>query len=458
MSDQQSPAAEPPLLVIILAAGQGTRMNSALPKVLHQVAGAPMLAHVISTARAAGARRICVVVGNGASQVEQCALSLLPEAQIAHQTEQLGTAHAVAAARHSFSGFSGDVVVLYADTPLVRSQTISDMRACLRAGSGLAVLGFHAADPAGYGRLIRDADGSLLAIREDKDAQPAERALNLCNSGVMAFRADLLPGLLERVGNANAKGEYYLTDTVAIARAQGIRAGLVTCPECEVLGVNDRVQLAEAEALMQARLRERAMRNGATLIAPHTVSMCHDTEIGRDVIIEAHVIFGNGVRIGDGVRINGFCHIEQSIIHDGAIVGPFARLRPGTEVGPKAKIGNFVELKNARLDQGAKINHLSYVGDAQVGAHSNVGAGTITCNYDGFSKHVTEIGAGAFIGSNTSLVAPVTIGDGAYIGSGSVITRNVAAGSLALSRVRQEQHDGWADRMRAKRERQKSDT
>jgi bifunctional UDP-N-acetylglucosamine pyrophosphorylase/glucosamine-1-phosphate N-acetyltransferase len=456
MSDQPTSGGASPLLVIILAAGQGTRMNSALPKVLHPLAGAPMLAHVMSTAAEAGAHHMVVVVGNGAEQVAQFAQSVRPDVKIAHQTEQLGTAHAVAAARPAFDGFAGDVVVLYADTPLVRSHTISEMRACLRAGAGLVVLGFEAADPAGYGRLIRDADGLVVDIREDRDATAQERAITLCNSGVMAFRSELLPGLLERVGNANAKGEYYLTDTVALARSKPARTGLVVCPEAEVLGVNDRVQLAQAEALMQDRLRERAMRNGATLIAPHTVTLSHDTAIGRDVVIEPNVIFGPGVRIGDGVRINGFCHIEQAVIQDGAIVGPFARLRPGTQVGPKAKIGNFVEIKNARLDQGAKVNHLSYVGDALVGANSNIGAGTITCNYDGFSKHLTEIGPGAFIGSNTSLVAPVTIGEGAYIGSGSVITRNVAAGSLALSRTRQEQHNGWADRMRAKRERKKS--
>ena len=437
-----------PLMIVVLAAGKGTRMKSALPKVMHPVGGRAMLGHVLDLARASDADRIAVVVGPGMDEVKNAALAIAPGAEVYVQKDQLGTADALKAANPAIASHQGDVIVLYADTPLIEADTIARLRATLDAGAAVAVLGFDAADPDGYGRLLTEADGTLNAIREHKDASDAELQIRLCNSGVMAFRVPDLAGVLGRIGNANAKGEYYLTDAVEIVRADGGRAAVVRCPETEVLGVNSRVELAEAETIFQNRRRHQVMLDGATLIAPETVWFSYDTVIGRDVTIQPNVFFGQGVTVEDGAEILANCHFERAHIGKGARVGPFARLRPGAKLGPDVRIGNFVEVKNLEMLEGSKANHLAYLGDGQVGPKANIGAGTIFCNYDGFFKHKTIIGAGAFVGSNSSLVAPVTIGEGAYIGSGSVISKDVSPGSLALERATQEERPGWAEKFR----------
>lgn len=439
-------------LAIVLAAGKGTRMKTDLPKALHPIAGKPMLTHVMDTAAEVGFAQTAVVVGPDMTEVEAEAMSH-GAAQVFVQSERLGTAHAVLAARPAIEGFGGDLIVLYGDTPLLRPETLRAARDALRDGADLVVLGFEAADPTGYGRLITNGEDRLLAIREEKDASDAERAITLCNSGVFAFRGDIVLGLLDRIGNDNAKGEYYLTDAVELARADGRDIVALRCPEDEVLGVNSRAELAKAEARLQDRLRQAAMAGGATLIAPESVFLCRDTVLGRDVVIEPNVVMGPGVVIEDTATIRAFSHLEGAHVRAGATVGPFARLRPGADIGPGAKVGNYVEVKNARLEEGAKVNHLTYIGDARVGTGANVGAGTITCNYDGFSKHLTDIGAGAFIGSNSALVAPVKIGDGAYVGSGSVISKDVPKDALALTRRPQELREGWAAKVRSRRSR-----
>jgi len=436
------------LLIVILAAGKGTRMKSSLPKVLHKLAGLSLVGHVMAAARSAGATRLAVVVGPDMPQLRAEVTRLSPQAEIFEQAHQLGTADALRAAQAALADHTGDVLVLFGDTPLIEPATLLAMRASLDAGAHVTVLGFRAADPTGYGRLILDADGGLSAIREHKEASAAELALTFCNAGVMGFRGEHLLDMLARIGNANAKGEYYLTDAVEIARARGLATGTVVGAEAEVLGVNARDQLAIAEGIVQARLRARAMRDGATLIDPQTVYFCHDTRIGRDVVIEPGVVFGPGVSVEDNAEIKAYSHIEGARIGKGVRVGPFARLRPGADLADNVHIGNFVEVKNVRLDAGAKANHLAYLGDGHVGADANIGAGTIFCNYDGFTKHRTEVGAGAFIGSNAALVAPVRIGAGAYVGSGSVITRDVAADALAIERSRQEERPGWAAKFR----------
>ncbi len=436
------------LTIVVLAAGKGTRMKSARAKVLHQVGGRSMLGHVLALTECVRADHVAVVIGPGMDEVRAEVARLAPSATVFVQAEQRGTADAVLAARDALKAASGDCLVLYADTPLIDAGTIERLRAELALGAGLAVLGFHAADPTGYGRLLTDADGRLADIREEKDATSAERSVTLCNSGVMAFALADTVGVLERIGNANAKGEFYLTDAVAIARADGAQTAVVVCLETEVLGVNARDQLAVAERLFQNKARARAMADGATLIAPETVHFSFDTRTGRDVVIEPNVMFGPGVTIGDNVVIRANCHVTGATLADGVEIGPFARLRPGADLGPDVHIGNFVEIKNARLERGVKAGHLAYIGDARVGEGANIGAGTILCNYDGFRKHHTEIGAGAFIGSNSSLVAPVKIGAGSYIGSGSVITKDVAAGSLALERSPQEERLGWAEKFK----------
>jgi bifunctional UDP-N-acetylglucosamine pyrophosphorylase/glucosamine-1-phosphate N-acetyltransferase len=440
-----------PWVAVILAAGLGTRMNSAKPKVLHAVAGRPMLAHVAATAVEAGAATMAVVIGPDMDEARTALKGAAPGARFFLQSDRLGTAHAVLAAREAIAGTDQPILVLYGDSPLFRPDTLRRLCDAVQGGAALAVLGFEAANPTGYGRLLKDDAGSLRAIREEKDASPAERAVTLCNSGVMAFRPGLALQLLDRIGNANAKGEYYLTDAVEVARGDGLSAAVVVCPEAEVAGVNDRVQLAQTEAALQTRLREAAMRDGATLIAPETVTLSYDTRLGRDVMIEPNVFFGPGVTVEDEVQILANCHIVGATIRKGAIIGPFARLRTGTVIGEGAKIGNFVELKNTTMGAKSKANHLSYVGDTRVGEAANIGAGTITCNYDGFGKHVTEIGKGAFIGSNSALVAPVKIGDDAYIASGSVITQNVEQGALAVERAQQRQVPGWVARNREKK-------
>jgi len=435
------------LLVIVLAAGEGTRMRSSRPKVLHAIAGRTMLSHVLDTALAAGASKLAVVIGPDHTPVADEARRTAPDAQVFVQSERLGTAHAVLSARDALAQGYDDVVVMYGDTPLVRPETIAALRAPLSAGAGVAVLGFRPTDPTGYGRLLTDK-GELLAIREDKDTTAEEKAVGLCNAGIMAFDGTIALDLLDKIGNANAKGEFYLTDAVEIARTLGRRAAVYEASPEEVAGVNSRSQLAEGEAILQSRLRQRALEGGATLHAPDTVFFAHDTKIGRDVTIEPNVVFGPGVVVEDGATIRAFSHIEGAHVGQGATVGPFARLRPGAELGQGVHIGNFVEIKASDLAPGVKVNHLSYVGDSSVGANTNIGAATITCNYDGVSKHRTTIGANAFIGTNTLLVAPVTVGDGAYTGTGSTITEDVPADALAIARARQVNKEGWAVRLR----------
>ncbi len=432
--------------IIILAAGKGTRMNSETPKVLHEIAGAPLLAHALASAANIAPERIVVVTGDGAEQVET-QLTKLCDAVSVRQTEQLGTGHAVAQAGPSLEGFEGDAIVLYGDTPFISEATLQAMIAERRAGADIVVLGFEAADPAKYGRLVLAGDGTLEKIVEFKDASEDELALTLCNSGVVCADARHLLDLVNGLGNANASGEYYLTDVPAIGRERGLSTHVVICPEAETLGVNSRRDLAMAERYFQDQARAAALDNGVTMTAPETVFFAHDTVIGRDVTIAPNVVFGPGVTVESGAEIKAFCHLEGCHISQGAQVGPYARLRPGAEIGDFAKVGNFVEVKNAQVDEGAKLNHLSYIGDAHVGEAANIGAGTITCNYDGVSKHHTEIGARAFIGSNSALVAPVEIGAGALIGSGSVITQNVPADALAIARGEQVNKPGLAARL-----------
>jgi bifunctional UDP-N-acetylglucosamine pyrophosphorylase/glucosamine-1-phosphate N-acetyltransferase len=456
-----------PLLIIVLAAGQGTRMKSALPKVLHRVGGRSILGHVLATASAAGGSRLAVVVGPEMEAVGHEARTQAPEVEIHVQPRQRGTADAVLAARAVIEQHAGDVLVVFGDTPFLRPETLAQARQALSAGAGLAVVGFKAQDPTGYGRLLLAGDGSVAAIREEKDATPEERTVTLCNSGVIGFRGDRMLEVLSAVRNNNAKSEYYLTDVVAIGRAKGINCVHVLGSEAEMLGINDRAQLAGAERIFQERMRTRFMAEGVTLISPETLYVSYDTQIGRDTVIEPFVVIGPGVTIGDNVWIRAYTHLigtdaksRKGIeIASGAEIGPFSRLRPGASIGESAHVGNFVEVKNASLEKGAKANHLSYIGDGRVGEAANIGAGTIFCNYDGFNKHRTDVGAGAFVGSNTSLVAPVKIGEGAYIGSGSVITRDVAPNALALERSKQDEKPGWAAKYRqlmARRKKQKS--
>ncbi len=430
---------------IILAAGQGTRMNSDLPKVLHRVAAAPLLHHAMAAAASLSPERMVVVAGHGAEAVTAAARAFDGTAEVVIQDEQKGTGHAVDMARPLLAGTPGEAIVLYGDTPFIRPETLQAMLEA-RARHAVVVLGFHARDPGRYGRLLTAGD-DLLAIREFKDATEAERAITLCNSGVICAATATLFDLVAQIGNWNASEEYYLTDVVEIARARGLSAGVVICPEAETLGVNTRQQLAGAEAAFQARARAEALENGVTLTAPETVFLALDTVIGRDAIIGPNVLFGPGVTIESGAEIKGFCHLEGCHVSRGADVGPFARLRPGAELAEDVHVGNFVEIKNAILDEGVKVGHLTYLGDAHVGEFTNIGAGTVTCNYDGVMKHRTEIGKRAFIGSATMLVAPVRVGDAALTGSGSVITEDVPDGALALTRADQVVKPGLAIRM-----------
>ena len=430
--------------LIILAAGQGTRMNSDLPKVLHRIGGAPLVAHAMAAGAALGPEKVIVVTGHGGEAVGRAVLQADPEAIVVEQAEQLGTAHAVAQAVPALAGASGDALVLYGDTPLIRAETLEAM-AEARTRHAVVVLGFEAADPGRYGRLVATGE-RLERIVEFKDADAEERAITLCNSGVLCADAGLLAELVSEVGNANASGEYYLTDVVELARARGLSAGIVICPEAETMGVNTRTELAAAEAAFQTRARAEALENGVTLTAPETVFFALGTVVGRDAVIGPNVVFGPGVTVESGAEIHAFCHLEGCHVSRGATVGPFARLRPGAELAEDAHVGNFVEIKNAILDEGVKVGHLTYLGDAHVGEHTNIGAGTITCNYDGVFKHRTEIGARSFIGSDTMLVAPVTLGDGAMTATGSVITADVPSGAMAVARARQEVKPGFATR------------
>jgi len=435
-------------LTIVLAAGEGTRMRAARPKVLQAIAGKSLIGHALAAVGRIGGA-VAVVVGPAQDAVVSAARAALPGVEIFVQEERRGTAHAVLAARSALARGPDDVLVAFADTPLITARTLSRLRETLASGAAVTVLGFRPADPSGYGRLIVDPAGALLAIREEKDASSDERRIGLCNAGLMALSGHTALAILERIGDDNAKREFYLTDAVAIAAAMGLATRALEIEEDEVRGVNTQAQLAEAEAAMQRRLRAAAHEAGVVMVAPDTVHLCADTKLGRDVTIEPYVVFGPGVTVEDGAVIRSFSHLEGAHVGRGARVGPFARLRPGARLDADVHIGNFVEIKEARLAAGAKANHLAYIGDASVGAAANIGAGTITCNYDGHDKHRTEIGDGAFIGSNSALVAPVKIGERAYIGSGSVITRDVPADALALGRARQSVKEGWAARLRA---------
>ncbi len=431
--------------VIVLAAGQGTRMNSDLPKALHRLAGVPLLHHALAAARSLDPARIVTVTGHGSEAVGNAALAFDEAVDAVLQDPQLGTAHAVAQAAPLLAGTEGEAIVLYGDTPLIREETLRAMLDA-RTRHSVVVLGFQSANPGRYGRLVTQGE-TLLKITEWKDATEAERAITLCNSGVVCADARTLFSLVSEVKNDNAAGEYYLTDIVALARARGLTAGVVLCDEAETQGVNTRAQLAEAEAAFQSRARAETLENGVTLTAPETVFFALDTHVGRDAIIGPNVIFGPGVTIESGAEIKGFCHLEGCHISRGATVGPFARLRPGAELAEDVHVGNFVEIKNAILDEGVKVGHLTYIGDADVGEFTNIGAGTVTCNYDGVMKHRTRIGKRAFIGSDTMLVAPVTIGDGALTASGSVITEDVPADAVALARAKQVNKPGLAGKL-----------
>ena len=434
-------------LTIVLAAGEGTRMRSSLPKVLHPAAGQSLLAHVLAASPKGEGTSLAVVVGPDHQTVIGEARHHRPDVETFVQLDRKGTAHAVLAARQALARGADDLIIAFGDTPLISAETFGRLRGALHQGATLAVLGFEAVDPTGYGRLVVE-NGRLMAIREQADASADERNITLCNAGIMAFDGRKALSIIEKVGNANSKGEYYLTDAVTVVRDLGLEAVVIKTSEDEVRGINTKAQLAGAERVMQDRLRSAALEAGVTLIAPETIYLAADTTFGRDVTIEPFVVIGPGVSIADGAVIHSFSHVVQSSIGKNASIGPYARLRPGTSLGEGARIGNFVEAKNAVLDAGVKVNHLSYIGDAHVGAHSNIGAGTITCNYDGFSKHRTEIGEGAFVGTKSSLVAPVKIGRGAYIGSGSVITRDVPDDALAVERTQQTNREGGAARYR----------
>jgi len=435
------------LLSIILAAGEGTRMKSATPKVLHPVGGLPIVGHVTRAAREAGSTRIALVTGPKHAAIRETVSAIDPEVVHFEQAVARGTGHAASMARELFATAEGYVAVVYGDHPLLRGANFRAVLDRLDAGLDAAILGFEPADPTGYGRFITEGE-RLLAIREHKDASEEERRIGLCNACILAFRAEVFRELIDRIDTNNAQGEYYLTDLVGLANAAGKTVGYGVAPENDVMGVNDRAQLARAEALFQEVRREDFMKAGVTLRDPQSVWFSWDTEIGRDVTIFPNVVFGPGVKIADNVEIRAFCDIEDAVIGEGASIGPFARIRGGAELGPDVHLGNFVEVKKSRIGAGTKAGHLSYLGDAEIGARTNIGAGTITCNYDGVNKDKTVIGNDVFIGSNAALVAPVTIGDGAYTASGSVITQDVPADALALGRARQENKPGYAPKLR----------
>ena len=442
MSDQRRFA------VVILAAGQGTRMRSDTHKVLHPIASRPLLLHLLDSVDALGADRRVVVVGKGREQVEAAIAGR--DVAVAYQAEQKGTGHAVLQAEDALTGYDGPVLVLYGDTPFVEAETLRRMLDRLDSGDdpGVVVLASSPPDALKYGRIILGDGDRIAKMVEYKDASEEERSVRLCNSGMMAVRAPDLFRWLAEVGNDNAAGEYYLPDVVNVAAAEGRTAVVIEGDPYETAGVNSRAELAHLELEWQRRRREQVLDEGATLIDPESVWFAFDTKLGRDVTVEPHVVFGPGVQVADGATIHAFSHIEGALIGSRASIGPFARIRPGTRLGESSKVGNFVELKKADVGEGAKVNHLSYIGDASVGSRANIGAGTITCNYDGFGKYRTEIGSRAFIGSNTALVAPVIVGEGAIVGAGSVITRDVEADSLAIERSEQKGVAGWAKRFR----------
>ncbi|WP_159978316.1 MULTISPECIES: bifunctional UDP-N-acetylglucosamine diphosphorylase/glucosamine-1-phosphate N-acetyltransferase GlmU [unclassified Novosphingobium] len=449
MTSASTPLAAPPgapLATVVLAAGKGTRMKSDLHKVLHPIAGRPMLEHLLANAQALAPQRQVVVAGHGREQLQK---ALGTRAAIAVQDPQLGTGHAVQQAEGALAGFDGDVLILYGDVPFVRAETMRAMIERLHAADAPAVvvLGFEPADPLQYGRILAHDDGRIAMMVEYKDATDEQRACTLCNSGLMAVKSGDLFGLLAKVGNDNANGEYYLVDIVNIATLEGRACAVIVTDDAdEVGGINSRAELAEAEGRWQKKRRVEAMADGATLIAPETVFFSWDTRLGRDVTIEPNVVFAPGVTVADNVTIHAFSHLEGATLESGVAIGPYARLRPGAVLKANSKVGNFVEMKNAVLGEGAKANHLTYLGDAEVGAGANIGAGTITCNYDGYFKHRTVIGERAFIGSNSALVAPLKIGADAIVAAGSAVTRDVADGELRLVRGEQLVKPGWADR------------
>ena len=431
-------------------------MRSQMPKALHSLAGRSLLAHVIAVADFAGADRLAVVVGPDHEAMTAEARRRSTNVEIYEQRERRGTAHAVLSAREAIARGADDILVMFADTPLVRAETLLKLRGRLADGAAVAVLGFKPTKPEGYGRLVMQG-GELVAIREERDAAPEERKIGLCNGGLMALAGKQALAILARIGNANAKGEYYLTDAVAIAREMGLKAIAIETSEDDVRGINTKVQLAEAEAVLQQRLRLAALEAGVTMIAPQSVYLSADTKFGKDVTIEPNVVFGPGVTVEDGATIRSFSHLEGAHVGKGARVGPFARLRPGAQLGEDVHVGNFVEVKEAKIEAGAKANHLAYIGDARLGAGSNFGAGAIVCNYDGAAKHRTDIGKGTFIGSNAALVAPVKVGDGAYVATGSVITHDVPPDALAIARSRQVVKEERAARMRSLKAARKKD-
>lgn len=441
---------------VILAAGKGTRMKSALPKVMHAVGGRPMVDWSLALARETGCSRIVVVVHPSQDVLIAHLKAAHPDAAIAFQDPPMGTGHAVRCAEEALKGFEGELAVLYGDSPLVPAAVIDALFGEVAAGASLGVLGFEAAEPGLYGRLITNEAGDLEAIVEAREATPDQLKVRICNSGVMAGRAKDMFRLLQKITNSNAKGEYYLTDLVGLARAEGGRCALVTATEDDLIGCDSKSDLAEAEGIFQARRRQALMEAGVTLVAPETVFLCHDTEIAADVIVEPHVVFGPGVKVAAGARLRAFSHLEGALVGEGCEIGPYARLRPGTVLAAAVKIGNFVETKNTVMGEGAKANHLAYLGDGRIGADANIGAGTIFCNYDGFEKHQTTIGEGAFVGSNSAIVAPVSIGDGAYVGSGSVITKDVPDDALAVARGHQMTREGWAKTFRTRKNAEKA--
>ena len=440
------------IAAIVLAAGKGTRMKSDLPKVMHRIAGRSMIGHVMDNLAELQPSKLVVVIGPGMDDV---AAEVAPHPTVI-QAEQLGTGHAVAAARKAVGAVDGTALILFGDAPFVAAETMSRLVARREAADrpAVVVLGVRPPDPTGYGRLITNPEGNLIRIVEHRDADAAERAVGLCNSGVMAIDGGALWSLVDAIGNDNAKREYYLTDAIAIAQRLGRSVAVVEADgkELPLIGINNKIELAEAEAICQQALRRRAMENGVTMIDPASVFLSADTVFGRDVVIGPNVVIGPGVTVGDRVELRAFSHVEGAAIAAGALIGPFARLRAGSKIGAGAHVGNFVETKNAVLGQGAKANHLSYLGDAEIGARSNIGAGTITCNYDGFAKAKTTIGAGVFVGSNTALVAPLTVGEGALIAAGSVVTRDVAPDAMVVARGHQVEKAGWAAKFRAARQ------
>jgi bifunctional UDP-N-acetylglucosamine pyrophosphorylase/glucosamine-1-phosphate N-acetyltransferase len=436
-------------LTVILAAGEGKRMASDIAKVLHPVAGLPMVCHVMNTVIAAGSADMAVVVGHQATQVADTVRQCRPESSVHQQGKRMGTAHAVLAARDAVRADHDEVIILYGDVPLVRTETILAARSTLADGADIVVLGFETKNPDGYGRLLVK-DDQLMAIREQKDANESERAITFCNSGILAFRAGHMLDVLDAIGNDNAAGEYYLTDAVGIGRERGLNVVALEVPEEETLGVNDRVQLAQVESIWQDRKRQDLMRKGVSMSAPQTVFFHHDTIVENAVVLEPNIVFSSGVRVEQGATIRAFSYLEESRVERDAIVGPYARLRPGAHIGRGSKVGNFVELKATKVGDGAKVNHLSYVGDTDIGEGANIGAGTITCNYDGFNKYKTVIGSGAFIGSNTCIIAPVSIGENANTAAGSVITNDIPGDALAIARSKQANLLGKAKSLRSR--------